>query len=299
MKRHEFVTLLGGAVAAWPLAARAQQSGRMRRIGVLTGFAENDPEAQRRIAAFMQGLAELGWSNGRNVRVDFRWGSANPDLIRGYAEEMVRLQPDVMLVNSSSVLKFVQQITHSIPIVFVQVNDPVGTGLVASLAHPGDNVTGFTPAEFSLGGKQLETLKEIAPEVSRVAVMTDLGSPPLIGMQRSIEIAAATLGVRVVTAAVHDAGEIERATESFAREANGGLIVLANPISNVHRALIIELAAKHRLPADRLVDAGNRCVERDIDIPTGRARALCSVPHHRKRGGQFASRSLAQPCQRL
>jgi putative tryptophan/tyrosine transport system substrate-binding protein len=248
MKRRELITLLGGA-AAWPLAARAQQPDRMRRVGVLTGFAKDDPESQRRVTAFLRGLRELGWWDGRNVRVDFRWGAGDYNRIRTYAKELVSLNPDVILVNSSSVLLPLRKETLTIPIVFVQVNDPVGSGLVASLAHPGGNITGFAPAEFSLSGKSLEALKEIAPGTTRVMVFLDASSPPMVGMLRSIEAAGHALRVQVSAATVTNVAEIEPAVEVFAQEPNGALIVLASPFSNAHRALLIALAAKHQLPA--------------------------------------------------
>jgi putative ABC transport system substrate-binding protein len=165
MRRREFITLLGGG-AAWPVVARAQKPERMRRVGVLTAFAEDDPESQRRVTAFLHALQELGWRDGQNVRIDFRWGAGDYNRVGRYAKELVSLKPDVILVNSSSVLLPLRKETRTIPIVFVQVNDPVGSGLLASLAHPGGNITGFTPAEFSLAGKSLEVLKEIVPTIN-------------------------------------------------------------------------------------------------------------------------------------
>jgi putative ABC transport system substrate-binding protein len=244
--RREFITLLGGAAAVWPLAARTQQPA-MRRIGVLTGFAENDPEAQRRVTAFLERLRELGWIDGRNARIDYRWGSGDASRIRAYAAELVRLAPDVILVNSSSVLRPLQQETRSIPIVFLQVSDPVVSGFVASLAHPGGNITGFTPAETSMGGKWLEVLKEVAPGVNAAAVI--VSSASTVAMWRAAEAVAPALGVRLTISPVRDGAEIEHAVEDFAQQSNGGLIVLADPITNVHRKLIISLAARHRLPA--------------------------------------------------
>ena len=248
MKRREFITLLGGAAAAWPLAARAQQTERIRRIGVLMPFAENDLDAQASITAFRQALQMLGWTDGR-VRIDYRWGGGEPERISAYASELVGLKPDVILVITALALQPLLQETRSIPIVFTQIADPVGSGFVASLAHPGGNVTGFASAEFSMYGKSLEMLKEVAPEVARVAVLLNLEQAPQAGMWRAIEAAAASFRVQVTAADVRDSAEIERAIDSFASESNGGLIVLPNVPTIVHRGLIIALAARHRLPA--------------------------------------------------
>jgi putative ABC transport system substrate-binding protein len=188
VRRRHFIKLLGGVAAAWPLAARAQQAERMRRIGVLTGFSENDPEGQRRVTAFLARLRELGWTDGRNVRIEYRWGAGDASRIRAYAAELVRLGPDVILVNSSSVLRPLQQETRSIPIVFVQVSDPVVSGFVASLAHPAGNITGFTPAETSMGGKWLELLKEVAPGTNVVAVILSPASPAAAAIWRAARL---------------------------------------------------------------------------------------------------------------
>jgi len=201
------------------------------------------------VTAFLRGLRELGWWDGRNIRVAFRWGAGDYNRIRTYAKELVSLNPDVILVNSSSVLLPLRKETLTIPIVFVQINDPVGSGLVASLSHPGGNITGFTPAEFSLSGKLLEVLKEIAPVTTRVMVILDMGQPLMLNQLPSIETAARALQVEVIPASVTNAAEIERAVGAFAQKSNGGLIVPGSPFSNVHRALLIALAAKHRLPA--------------------------------------------------
>ena len=248
MKRREFITLLGGAAAAWPLAARAQQTERIRRIGVLMPFAENDLDAQASITAFRQALQMLGWTDGR-VRIDYRWGGGEPERISAYASELVGLKPDVILVITALALQPLLQETRSIPIVFTQITDPVGSGFVASLARPGGNITGFAVAEFSMYSKSLEVLKEVAPHVARVAVLLNPEQAPQAGMWRAIEAAAPSFRVQVMAADVPDSAEIERAIESFARESGGGLIVLPNVPTIVHRGLIIALAARHRLPA--------------------------------------------------
>jgi putative tryptophan/tyrosine transport system substrate-binding protein len=249
IRRREFITLLGGAAAAWPLTARAQQGERMRRVGVLNPFAENDPEVLANITAFRQALQKLGWTDGRNLRIDYRWGGANPERIRAHATELVALEPDVILVSSPLALQPLQQETRSIPIVFTGVSDPAGSGFVASLAHPGGNVTGFAVAEFSMYGKYLELLKEVAPQVTRVAVMMNPEQVPQAGNWRAIETVAPSFKVLLTAAHVRDAAEIERVIDAFARESNGGLIVLPSALTIVHRELIIALAARHRLPA--------------------------------------------------
>ena len=247
--RREFITLLGGTAAAWPLAAGAQQPSHMRRIGVLSAFAETDPETQENVAAFRQRLDKLGWSDGRNIRIDYRWGGADVARIRAYAIELVGLQPDVILVSSALALEPLRQETHSIPIVFVQIAEPVGTGFVASLAHPGGNITGFTAAEASVYEKSLELLKEVAPHLTRVAVILNPDQAPQAEMLRAIEAAAASFRVALTAAGARNAAEIEHALDQFARAPNGGLIVLPNPISIGNRKLIIAMAARHRLPA--------------------------------------------------
>jgi putative tryptophan/tyrosine transport system substrate-binding protein len=249
MKRREFITLIGGAAAGWPMVARAQQPERMRRIGVLVGFAESDAEGQRYIKAFLQGLQDLGWAPGRNVQFEYRWGGADPDRIQAYATELVGLKPDVILAQTALVLVPLQQETHTIPIVFMQVIDPVESGFVASMARPTGNLTGFAPFEASVTTKWLEMLKEISPSVIQVAVILNPDQSPNIIMLRAIEAVATTLGARLTVAGVHNAADIERAINALMRESNGGLIVLPNPVTLNHRELIIALAAKHRLPA--------------------------------------------------
>jgi putative tryptophan/tyrosine transport system substrate-binding protein len=249
MKRREFVMQLGGAFVAWPLAARAQQSTPLRRIGVFQSTVESDPEGQRQVKAFVEGLKQLGWIPGQNVQIEYRWGGADLQRIRTYAAEVVRLKPDVILASSSLVVMALQQKDNKIPIVFTQITDPVGSGFVASLARPGGNLTGFTPFEFSATAKWLEILKQIAPGVTRVAVLLNPDQPPNVGMLRALEPVSASLGMHLTAAGVHDAGEIERAISTFAQESKGGLIVLPNPIASRERELIVTLAARHRLPA--------------------------------------------------
>jgi putative ABC transport system substrate-binding protein len=249
MKRRQFITLLGGAAAAWPLAARAQQPERMRRIGVLMSQAVDDTENPGRISAFAQGLQALGWSAGSNVRIDYRWGANNTDLFRRYAAELVALAPDVILANAGSIVGALQQASRTVPIVFVTTIDAVGSGFVASLARPGGNATGFTSYEFSMSGKWLELLKEIAPRVARVAVIRDPSVPAGSGGFAAIQTAAPSFGVELTPVGVRDADEIERGITAFARGSNGGLIVVGPPSSlAVHRDLIVTLAARHRLP---------------------------------------------------
>jgi putative ABC transport system substrate-binding protein len=247
MRRRDFITLLGGATAALPLAARAQQPDRMRRIGVLMNVAADDPEGQARIVAFVQGLQQLGWSDGRNVRIDIRWGGGDPERIHKYAAELVALAPDAILATSTIVVRPLQQATHTVPIVFVQVIDPVGAGMVATLARPGGNTTGFTVFEYGLSGKWLELLKEIAPRVTRVAVLRDLTIG--LGQLGAIQSVAPSLGLELTPIGVGDVGEIERTVAAFARSSNGGLIVTASTSAVIHRDLISLLAARHRLPA--------------------------------------------------
>ncbi len=248
MKRREFITLLGGAAVAWPLAARAQQPERMRRIGVLQPIDESDPEGQRRKAAFDRGLQKLGWTEGANLVIDYRWGGSDSERSRRYAAELVGLQPDVIWTSGALGLLPLKQATRTIPIVFTLIYDPIGSGFVASLNRPGGNITGFTQGEFSMGGKLLEVLKEVVPQVRRVAVILNLDQPPHVAMWRAIEATAPSLGVRLTAADMQGPTEIEPAIEAFARESNGGLIVLPGPVTIVHRDVIAASAARHRLP---------------------------------------------------
>jgi len=249
MTRREFITLLGGAAAAWPLTARAQQREQMRRIGVLMNLTADDAEGQGRLAAFMQGLQEAGWSVGRNVRVDLRWGGGDPELYRSHAAELVALAPDVILAAGAIVTRALQRATRTIPIVFANAVDPVGMGFVASLARPGGNATGFTIFEFSMGGKWLELLKQIAPGITRAAVLRDPSLASGAGEFGAVQTVAPSFGVELHPVDVRDADEMDRAITAFASESNGGLIVTQNATAILHRKLIIALAARHRLPA--------------------------------------------------
>jgi putative ABC transport system substrate-binding protein len=247
--RRGFITLLGGAAAAWPLSALAQQPDRMRRIGVLANTAANNPVGLARIAAFQQGLQQLGWIDGRNVRIDYRWTGGDADDTRKYAAELVALAPDVILSSGTSTVAALQRATRAVPIVFTIVADPVGAGFVDSLARPGGNVTGFMNFEYSIGGKWLELLKEVAPSTTRAAVLRDPAIASGLGLFGAIQTAAPSLGVEVSAVNVHDAGEIERTVAAFARSYKGGLIVTGSPLVEVHRDLIATLAARLKLPA--------------------------------------------------
>jgi ABC-type uncharacterized transport system substrate-binding protein len=249
MRRREFITLIGGAAAAAsPLEALAQQTERMRRIGVLMAVAERDLEAQGYIKAFVQALHELGWAPGRNLQIEYRWGGGSLDRIRTYAAELVGLKPDVVLAQTALAVAPLQRETGTVPIVFMQLVDPAESGFVASLARPGGNLTGFTPFEFSTATKWLEILKEIAPGVTRVATVFNPAQSPQVKILRAIETVAPSFGVLLSAAGVSDAVEIERAVGAFAHDSNGGLIVVPNPVTISHRELIIALAAQHRLP---------------------------------------------------
>jgi putative ABC transport system substrate-binding protein len=249
MRRREFITLLGGAVAAWPLAARAQQGERMRRIGVLINFASDDVEGQARLTAFREGLRQLGWTEGGNVRIDTRWAAGDPDRYRQYVAELLALAPDVILAISSAALASLLQATRTVPIVFTTVADPVGAGYVDSLARPGGNATGFVLWEYSIAAKWLELLKEIAPQVTRAVVFRESALAAGPGQFGVIQAAAPSLGVDLRVADVRDAREIERAVTTFAQGSNGGLIVTGSPGALSHRTLIVALATRHRLPA--------------------------------------------------
>jgi putative ABC transport system substrate-binding protein len=249
MKRREFITLLGAAVA-WPLAARAQQPGRVRRIGLLIQLAESDPEGQVRVAAFREGLQKLGWRIGDNLRIDYRWGTSNDERARAAAAQLLKMAPDVIFANSSVALRAAQQATRTVPIVFTTVIEPVTQGFVSSLAHPGGNITGFSYLELSVGGKWLDLLKEIAPRVARVAFMFNPQRGPYsVGVSRFAEEAANKFAVKYVEAPVYEPSKIETVMTMLAREPGGGLIVSPDAFTVTHSKLIIDLAARSSLPA--------------------------------------------------
>lgn len=245
MRRREFVTLLGGSAAAWPLAARAQSASKVWRIGLLMTIAETEPEAQARLTSFRAGLQQLGWKEGDNIRIDYRFAAGDPERVRSSAAELVSLAPDVILANGTAILSALRQATQSIPIVFVLVPDPVGDGFVASLARPGGNLTGITNFEFPMGGKWVEFLKEIAPHLSNVALIFNPETAPYARhFLRSV-----ALGAEATLVPVRNDLEIERALETVARKSNSGLIIVPDLFTSGHRELIVALAARHRLPA--------------------------------------------------
>ena len=250
MKRREFIIFLGGAAFAWPLAARAQQGDRVRRIGVLLGGdTQTDREGQARTAAFLDAFQRLGWTDGRNVRIEYRWGAGDIDRIKALAAELVRSAPDAIVVSSNTALTELHRLTSTIPIVFTQVSDPVDSGFVAGLARPGGNITGFQAFEPAIGGKWLGVLKEAAPNLSRVAVLFGSDSASNVAYLRAAEAVAPSLGVTVTAVDVHDGGEIERTVATFASQPDGGLIVCPYAHNIANRGSIIILAARHRLPA--------------------------------------------------
>ena len=249
MRRREFITLVGGAAAAWPIWARAQQGERMRRIGVLMNIAASDPEGPVRIAALVDELQSLGWTVGRNLEIETRWAAADADLFRRYANDLLSASPDVILASTSSAVTPLRQATNSVPIVFVLTVDPVGAGYVASLARPGGNITGFLLYEYSISGKWLELLKQVAPGVTRVVVLRDPATAAGVGQFAAIQAVAPPFGVELSPIDVRDHAAIERGIAAFAREPNSGLIVTGSPAQALNRKLILTLAAQHRLPA--------------------------------------------------
>jgi putative tryptophan/tyrosine transport system substrate-binding protein len=258
VNRREFITLVGGAVTAWPIAARAQQGDRVRRIGVLMDLAADDPEGRARLAAFQAGLSRLGWADGGNTRIDIRWGAGVANLMRLYAEELVELMPDAILASGSPSVGALQSMTK-VPVVFTSVVDPVGAGFVASLARPGGNITGFMLLEYSIGTKWLELLKDAEPRVTRVGVLRDPTLASGSGQFGAIQAVASSFGVEISPIGMRNASEIEDAVDAFARGAKGGLIITASTLATLHRELIVALASRHRLPAvysNRLFVAG-------------------------------------------
>jgi putative tryptophan/tyrosine transport system substrate-binding protein len=249
MRRREFITLIGGMAAAQPLAAGAQQAKPMRRVGALMAYTADDPQVQERIAAFLQGLQQLGWTVGQNLQIDFRWSAGNEDDTRKYAAELVALAPDVIFAPGSAAVGPLRRATRTVPIVFTIVPDPVGAGFVESLARPGGNITGFTNLDFGIGAKYLELLKQIAPNVTRAAVLRDPEITAGLGLWAAIQSVSPSVAIEVIPVNVDDTGEIERTLAAFARNPNGGLIVTGSAQTVLHRDLIIALAARHRLPA--------------------------------------------------
>jgi len=247
-RRRDFITLLGGA-AAWPLAARAQQPAQLRRIGVLMPFAEDDPVGQARVAAFVQGLQQSGWTDGRNVRIDYRWSAGDADRIRKLAMELIALGPDVVMAFTSAAVAPLRQVTSTVPIVFAVVADPVGAGYVESLARPSGNVTGFEAYEYGVSGKWIELLKEIVPHLTRVAVLRDSAIPAGLGQFGALQAVAPSFGVELRPLDLNDPGGIEHGIAAFTKGSNNGLIVTGSPSATRHRNLIITLAARHKLPA--------------------------------------------------
>ena len=269
MKRRDFITLLGGAAAAWPLAARTQQD-QMRRVGALLSLAESDPEAKIWLGAFQGELQRLGWDQGRNIQVEYRLVGSDVGRMRTEAAQLVALRPDVLFTSGSAALTALARETRSVPIVFVQVFDPVKLGLVESLARPGGNITGFVTIEVAFGGKWLELLKDTAPSRSRVAVILDPNNPSQAAHFQGIEAAAPSFGVNLTRADVRNAAEIEHAITAFAQQPNGALIVAPNAVTILHRDLIIALAAQHRLPAIypyRLFANSGGFISYGVDLP--------------------------------
>jgi putative tryptophan/tyrosine transport system substrate-binding protein len=248
VRRREFITLVGGAVTVWPYVVRAQEPARFRRVGVLMNVAENELEGQATLAAFVRRLNELGWTEGRNLRLDVRWAAGDREHDQRYAQELVALSPDVILCRTSTVVAVLQQTTRTVPIVFVSTIDPVGAGLVDSLAQPGGNTTGFVAFEYAIAAKWLELLKEIAPSVTRALVLRDSTISAGIGQFAAIQ-AVAPIGMELSVIGVHDAQAIEHAVAAFARRPNGGLVVTANPYGSNHSRAIAALAARYKLPA--------------------------------------------------
>jgi putative ABC transport system substrate-binding protein len=248
MKRRELITLLGGA-AAWPIAVRAQPAGAMRLVGVLMGTSEGDSDQRAMTSAFSQGLAALGWRERSTIRIEYRWAAGDASRLRVLATELARLAPDAIFAQGTPATTAARQAAPTTPVVFVNVSDPVSTGLVSSLAHPGGNITGFTNYDFAMGGKWLEILKQVAPSIMRVAVVFNPDNPGMSGQLRSIDTAGQSLGIQVVTRPARDAEEIERAIDGSAAEASGSLLILLDFVTLAHREQIIKFANQHRLPA--------------------------------------------------
>jgi len=297
VKRREFITLLCGAATTWPLAANAQQQEGMRRIGMLTGIAGEDVQTKARIAAFLQELQKLGWTEGRNFRMDIRAGAGNLATIRKYAADLVALAPDVIVVSGTTPVTLLLEATHKVPIVFTLVVDPMGAGFVNKLSRPGGNVTGFMNFDYSLSGKWVELLKQVAPGVTQVAVLRDTSSSGGIGQFAVIQAVAPSLGLEASTINVGDPREMDRAVTEFAREPNGGLIVTAAPSTVVHRDLIIALAARHKLPVvyfDRTPVAEGGLISYGADL-VGQFRQAASYVDRILRGEKPANLPVQAP----
>jgi putative tryptophan/tyrosine transport system substrate-binding protein len=296
MKRRTFIALIGGAAAAWSLAARAQQGERARRIGVLMPYQANDSQAQARNAAFLQGLQQLGWTVGQNIQIDYRWSGGNPDDIRRDAAELVARAPDVILAPGSSTVAPLRQATRTIPIVFPLIPDPVGSGFVNSLARPGGNITGFTSYDYSIGAKWLEVLKEIAPNVTRAAVIRDPAIAAGLGLWGAVQSVSPSVSIEVIPVNM-DAGEIERAVAALGRNPNGGLILTGGPLALAHRDLTIALAARYRLPAvyyERYFVSAGGLISYGLDYPDQFRRAAGYVDRILK-GEKPADLPVQQP----
>jgi putative ABC transport system substrate-binding protein len=296
VKRRAFITLLGGA-AAWPLAARAQQPDRVRRIGVLMGTAESDPDQKAMVSVFTRALEDLGWKEGANIRIDRRWAEGDVAGLRTQALELARLGLDVIFAQGTPATTALRQAAPTTPLVFVNISDPIGSGLVSSLAYPGGNITGFTNYELSMGGKWLEILKDIAPGITRVAAIFNPDNPALAGLSRSIEAAASTLGIHVVQRPSRNAEELERTISAFASEPNGGLLVLLDFVTLAHRDLIIKLATQHRLPAGyalRIFPASGGLISYGVD-PVDLFRRAASYVDRVLKGVKPADLPVQQP----
>jgi putative ABC transport system substrate-binding protein len=296
MQRRDFITLLGGAAATWPFAARAQQPEPMRRIGILTGIAGEDAQTKVRITAFLQDLQKFGWTEGRNLRIDLRGGAGNIVDTRKYAKELVALAPDVILASGATPVALLLEATRTVPIVFTIVVDPMGAGFIEKLSRPGGNATGYMMFDYSLSGKWVELLKQVAPGVTQAAVLRDSSSAG-VGQFAVIQAVAPSLGLEVSAINVSDAREIDRAVTAFAREPNGGLIVTAGPLTVVHRDLIVTLAARHKLPAiyfDRTPVAGGGLMSYGPDL-VGQFRQAASYVDRILKGEKPASLPVQAP----
>jgi putative ABC transport system substrate-binding protein len=298
MRRRDFLSLIGGAAATWPLAVRAQQPARLRQVAILRAEVAGDPEGLRNSGALIQGLQALGWTQGRNVRIEQRWAGGSVDAMKALAKELVALEPDVIVVVSTPVSAAVMQETHTIPIIFVQNFDPVGSGLVKSLVAPDGNITGFTSYEPGISSKWLELLKGVAPQVARVAIMYNPQTAPYAGVfLRSVEAASPIFAIQPIAMPIQDSGTIEKSIEAFAREINPGLMVLPDATTTVHEKLIVKLASQHRLPAiypwRHYVTAGGlMCYA--VDLPVLWRRAASYVDQVLK-GEKPANLPIQQP----